>query len=137
MNFALGPSLGVSRVSNYDHFVARVRVSKQEHFERTHFDRSFRAVVLKWNVHKNDIRIVRSKFILQSCYRIVSQLMSVLSKIKYLSKKSNCHHTYFSRWSHNTHDRSAVDLMGFCDERCALSLVQRHALVFVQVWRET
>ena len=66
---------------------------------------------------------------------------------------SNCHHTCFNRWSHHEHNRLAVrdgvsqkiphGLIGFCDECCAvgyvvlLSLVQRHALVFVQVWRET
>ena len=96
---------------------------------------------------KNDMRLVRIKFILQSCYRIVSQLLSVLSGIKYATRMSNCHHTCFSRWRHHIHYRSAVrdgvgqktphDLIGFCVECCAvgyfvlLSLVQRHALVFL------
>ena len=48
------------------------------------------------------------KFILQSCYRIVSQPQSVLSRIRNRGKMSNCHHTCFNRWSQHVHDRSAV-----------------------------
>ena len=65
---------------------------------------------------------------------------------------STCRHICFSRWSHHVHNRSTVwdrvgqqtshDLIRFCDECCVaghfllLFLVQRHALVFVQVWRK-
>ena len=66
---------------------------------------------------------------------------------------SDCHHARLGHRCHHVHDRAAVrdgvgqqtplDLIGFCGKCCAvgyfvlLSLVQRHALVFGQVWRET
>ena len=50
IDFTFGPSLGVSRVSNDDHFVVRVHALQKEHFERTLLDKSLHVVVLKWNV---------------------------------------------------------------------------------------
>ena len=50
INFAFGTSLSVSRVCNDDHFVVHVHVLQQEHFVRTHLNKSLNVVVLKWNV---------------------------------------------------------------------------------------
>ena len=63
------------------------------------FDRSFRDVVLKWNVRKNDIRIVRSRFIVQSrdifCFYWVyrSKRPCSISK-RNITCASVCHHTW-------------------------------------------
>ena len=83
----------------------------------------------------------------QSHYRIVSQ--SILSRVTYIGKMSNCHHTCFSRWSHHAHKRPAVwdgvgqytarDLIRFCDECCAIGYFVLLFLVQVQLltWRRS
>ena len=88
-------------------FVVQIHAVQQVHFERTHLNKSLHVIIQKWNVRGNDIWIFRSKFILQPRYKIVSQLQSALSKVKYLGKMSNCHHACPSR-GHHVHDRSVV-----------------------------
>ena len=112
-------------------------------FERTHLDRSLHVAILKWDVWKNDVRMIRNKFILQFHREIVSKLRSVLSRIKHLERISSCHVHNCSTVRKAVGQQIPRGLVRFCDKCFAigcfvlLSLVQRHEHVFVQVWQKT
>ena len=122
--------LSVSRVCNDGHFVR----SCSRFVTRTFRASTSQQVSPRHHPDMERMRkrqLDRAKQIYFSSHdRIVSQLPSFLSRVKYLGKMSNCHHTCFSRWSHHVHNRSAVwdgvgkctpqDLIRSCDECCAI-----------------
>ena len=98
---------------------------------------------------KNDVWIIQNKLILLIHFKTGSLLQSILSKIKYLKRISNCLLARFNRGNRHVYNcstvRNGVDqqiprgLIRFCDEYFAvvcfvlLFLVQRRTLVLVRV----